>query len=71
MILLVVANDKVDVSSISLSQESTILIIVYAKTSAFSLITVVIYIMLTSVALRDVFVFTLYGRAILVQVGPY
>lgn len=70
MIFLIVANDKVDVSSISLSQESTILI-VYAKTSAFSLITVVIYIMLTSVALRDVFVFTLYGRAILVQVGPY
>lgn len=71
MIFHIVANDKVDVSSISLSQESTILIIVYAKTSAFSLITVVIYIMLTSVALRDVFVFTLYGRAILVQVGPY
>ena len=71
MIFLIVANDKVDVSSISLSQESTILIIVYAKTSAFSLITVVIYIMLTSVALCDVFVFTLYGRAILVQVGPY
>lgn len=70
MIFLIVADDKVDVSSISLSQESTILI-VYAKTSAFSLITVVIYIMLTSVALRDVFVFTLYGRAILVQVGPY
>lgn len=70
MIFLIVADDKVDVSSISLSQESTILI-VYAKRSAFSLITVVIYIMLTSVALRDVFVFTLYGRAILVQVGPY
>ena len=70
MIFLIVADDKVDVSSISLSQESTILI-VYAKTSAFSLITVVIYIMLTSVALCDVFVFTLYGRAILVQVGPY
>jgi len=70
VIFLIVADDKVDVSSISLSQESTILI-VYAKTSAFSLITVVIYIMLTSVALCDVFVFTLYGRAILVQVGPY
>ena len=70
MIFLIVADDKVDVSSISLSQESTILI-VYAKTSAFSLITVVIYIMLTSAALCDVFVFTLYGRAILVQVGPY
>ena len=70
MIFLIVADDKVDVSSISLSQESTILI-VYPKTSAFSLITVVIYIMLTSAALHDVFVFTLYGRAILVQVGPY
>lgn len=70
MIFLIVADDKVDVSSISLSQESTILI-VYAKTSAFSLITVVIYIMLTSGALRDIFVFTLYGRAILVQVEPY
>ena len=44
MIFLIVADDKVDVSSISLSQESTILI-VYAKRSAFSLITVVIYIM--------------------------
>lgn len=70
MTFLIVADDKVDVSSISLSQESTILI-VYAKTSAFSLITVVIYIMLTSGALRDIFVFTLYGRAILVQVEPY
>lgn len=70
MIFLIVADDKVDVSSISLSQESTILS-VYAKTSAFSLITVVIYVMLTSVALCDAFVFTLYGRAILVQVGPY
>lgn len=70
MTFLIVADDKVDVSSISLSEESTILI-VYAKTSAFSLITVVIYIMLTSGALRDIFVFTLYGRAILVQVEPY
>lgn len=70
VIFLIVADDKVDVSSISLSQESTILI-VYAKTSAFSLITVVIYIMSTSAAFRDVFVITLYGRAILVQVGPY